>query len=345
VNLPASGDKALSKKILVTGGAGYIGSHTSIALLEAGYEVVIVDNFSNSERWIPDRIRQLSGSTVQCIELDLRDREATSACLREIAPNAVIHFGALKSVGESVANPLSYYQNNITGTLNLLQAMLAVECHRLVFSSSATVYGHPDHCPIREDAPRHAINPYGRTKLMMEEIIADVTHSAPAFRAAVLRYFNPAGAHPSGQLGELPKGAPNNLVPFIAQVAAGLRPEVRIFGNDYATRDGTGVRDYIHVMDLAAAHVCAVDRLEQHPQGITVNLGTGAGYSVLEIIHAFAEASGGPIPYQFVERRPGDADECYADPELAHRVLGWEARHGLARICEDAWRWQQHQAG
>lgn len=333
----------MNKKVLVTGGAGYIGSHTSIALLAEGYDVVIADNFCNSERWIPDRISQLSGRSVKCIELDLRDKDATAACLRDTAPHSVIHFGALKSVGESVDNPLFYYQNNITGTLNLLEAMLSTGCHRLVFSSSATVYGHAEHCPIREDAPRQAINPYGRTKLMMEEVIADVAQSTPAFRAAVLRYFNPAGAHPSGLLGELPKGAPNNLVPFVAQVAAGLHPKVRIFGSDYATCDGTGVRDYIHVMDLAAAHVCAVDHLEQHPQGITVNLGTGTGYSVMEIIQAFTLASGRPVPYEFVDRRPGDVDECYADPELALRVLGWEARYGLEQICKDAWRWQQNQ--
>lgn len=333
----------MNNTVLVTGGAGYIGSHTSIALLDAGYEVVIADNFCNSERWIPARISSLSGRSIKCIELDLRDKDATLACLRDTTPHSIIHFGALKSVGESVTNPLSYYQNNIAGTLNLLEAMLATGCHRLVFSSSATVYGHVEHCPIREDAPLHAINPYGRTKLMMEEVITDVVQSNPSFRATVLRYFNPAGAHPSGLLGELPKGAPNNLIPFVAQVAAGLRSEVRVFGNDYATRDGTGVRDYIHVMDLADAHVRAIEHLDKHPKGITVNLGTGTGYSVMEIIQAFTKAVGRPIPHRFVDRRPGDADECYADPGLAFRLLGWEAQHGLEQICKDAWYWQQNQ--
>jgi len=329
-------------KILVTGGAGYIGSHTSIALLAAGYEVVIADNFSNSERWIPERIRTLAGRDLRCVELDLRDREATVLAVREIRPAGVIHFGALKSVGESVAEPLLYYSNNVIGTLNLLEAMRASGCGQLVFSSSATVYGHPERCPVREDAPVGAINPYGRTKLMMEQAIADLVAADDSFHAVTLRYFNPAGAHPSGRLGELPRGAPNNLVPFVAQVAAGVRPEVQVFGHDYATVDGTGVRDYIHVMDLAQAHVSALHYLERTATSLTVNLGTGRGYSVLEIIQAFSDACGHAVPYRLVGRRPGDTDACFADPSVAEQHLYWRAEHDLARICTDAWRWEQH---
>ena len=332
----------MNNRILVTGGAGYIGSHTSIVLQQAGYDVVIVDNFSNSERWIPDRIAELSGHTPQCIELDLRDAAATLQCLQQVQPSGVIHFAALKSVGESFAKPLDYYQNNVTGTLNLLDAMLQVGCNDLVFSSSATVYGYPERCPISEDAPLHAINPYGRTKLMMEQIIQDICAARADFRAALMRYFNPAGAHTSGRLGELPRGAPNNLVPFVAQVAAGLRAEVQVFGGDYATPDGTGVRDYIHVMDLAQAHVQALAYLRQKQQGLQVNLGTGRGYSVLEIIAAFTRASGRDIPHRIVDRRPGDADECYADSSLAATLLDWRAARNLDDICADAWRWQLH---
>ncbi|WP_337244474.1 UDP-glucose 4-epimerase GalE [Luteimonas sp. gir] len=328
--------------ILVTGGAGYIGSHTSIALLTAGYDVVIVDNFCNSERWIPDRIRALAGRDLRCIELDLRNRDDTISIMQDIRPEGVIHFGALKSVGESIAEPLLYYRNNVCGTLNLLDAMHATDCKRLVFSSSATVYGHPDRSPVREDARVGAINPYGRTKLMMEQAIADVAAAGVGFHAATLRYFNPAGAHPSGRLGELPRGTPSNLVPYVAQVAAGLRPEVHVFGNDYATADGTGVRDYIHVMDLARAHVCALSYLERTATSMTVNLGTGCGYSVLEIIRSFSEVCGRDIPYRIVDRRPGDTDSCFADPTLAETLLRWRAEHGLAQICADAWRWEQH---
>jgi len=334
--------KTLNKRILVTGGAGYIGSHTAIALLEAGYEVVIADNFSNSERWIPERISELSGQAVETLELDLRDLTATQQCLQRVRPTGVIHFGALKSVGESVANPLHYYQNNVTGTLNLLDAMQRVDCRNLVFSSSATVYGYPESCPVPESAPLSAINPYGQTKLMMEHAIRDIAAASPGFSAVVLRYFNPAGAHMSGRLGELPRGAPNNLVPFVAQVAAGLRPIVNVYGNDYATPDGTGVRDYIHVMDLAQAHVKALAFIEREHRGLTVNLGTGKGFSVLEIIEAFSQASGTRIPYRIAERRAGDADTCFADPTLAHHMLGWRATRGLNEICSDAWRWQLH---
>lgn len=332
----------MRSRILVTGGAGYIGSHTAIALLAAGYEVVILDNFSNSERWIPARIAELSGSSFESVELDLCDKAATLECLQRIKPDGVIHFAALKSVGESFIRPLHYYQNNLSGTLNLLDAMLQVGCKNLVFSSSATVYGYPEHCPIGEDAPLSAINPYGRTKLMMEQAIQDISAANPEFNTALLRYFNPAGAHPSGLLGELPRGTPNNLVPFVAQVAAGLRERVQVFGGNYPTVDGTGARDYIHVMDLADAHVHALAYLLQRKQDLLVNLGTGRGYSVLEIIAAFARASGKPIPYDIVDQRPGDAAECYADPSLATELLGWHASRDLDLICVDTWRWQQH---
>jgi len=334
----------VNRTILVTGGAGYIGSHTVLSLLDAGHDVVIADNFSNSERWIPARIEDLAQRDVRVEEVDLRDAGQVDRLLKATRPVAVFHFGALKSVGDSLRQPLDYYQNNISGTLNLLQSMIVAGCERLVFSSSATVYGHPEHCPISEDAPLHAINPYGQTKLMMEQIIADVTQAHPGFKAAVLRYFNPAGAHPSGRLGELPRGAPSNLVPFVAQVAAGLRPEVNVYGSDYPTRDGTGVRDYIHVVDLAEAHVAALDCMTRTGEGLVVNLGTGRGFSVLEIVSAFEAACGHRIAYRLGERRPGDAAECFANPARANELLGWRARHGLATICADTWRWQQHLA-
>ena len=332
----------MNNTILITGGAGYIGSHTTLALIAAGHDVVIVDNFSNSERWIPERIAELAGRPVPCIELDLCDAEATDRCINEVRPAGVIHFAALKAVGESVADPLRYYRNNVSGTLNLLHAMRQHGCNHLVFSSSATVYGYPEQCPIDESAALCAINPYGRTKLMMEQAITDISSAHPDFNAALLRYFNPAGAHPSGRLGELPRGAPNNLVPFVAQVAAGIRDRVRVFGNDYLTEDGTGVRDYIHVMDLAQAHVQALSYLLRERRDLVVNLGTGQGYSVLEIINAFARTIGHDIPYEITDRRPGDADACYANPSLAHALLGWKATRDLDAICTDAWRWQLH---
>jgi UDP-glucose 4-epimerase len=332
----------VSKKILVTGGAGFIGSHTVVELAAAGYEILLIDNFSNSEHWILDRIAKICGSRVPFKHLDLRDANAISACVSSYRPDSVIHFAALKSVGESVEQPLAYYENNLTGTLNLLQAMSNAGCNQLVFSSSATVYGIPERCPITEDAPLDATNPYGRTKLMMENVIRDLVVAQPNFQAAILRYFNPAGAHPSGEIGELPLGVPNNLIPYVAQVAAGLHPQVRVFGNDYPTPDGTGVRDYIHVCDVAKAHVAALVALDDSSvRELTVNLGTGRGYSVLEIVHAFQAAAGLPIPYTFAERRPGDVAECYADPTLSHRLLSWRAEHGLERICADAWRWQR----
>ena len=330
-------------KVLVTGGAGYIGSHTVVELVAAGFDVHIVDNFCNSERWILERLTTLCGHEIPHTELDLLDEAALQACFAEVRPGAVIHFAALKAVGESVQQPLRYHRNNVGGTLALLQAMQDHGCRHLVFSSSATVYGVPERCPIREDAPLGATNPYGQTKLVMEHVIRDLL-AAPGstLKAAILRYFNPAGAHESGLIGELPRGVPNNLVPFVAQTAAGLREAIQVFGNDYPTRDGTGVRDYIHVVDLAQAHVAALRALRDgEAREITVNLGTGTGYSVLEVIEAFGRAVGRPIPHRIAPRRPGDVAECWADPALAERLLGWKARRGLDAMCTDAWRWQK----
>jgi len=330
-------------KVLVTGGAGYIGSHTVVELAAAGFEVHIVDNFCNSERWILQRLETLCGKALPFTELDLTDETALQACFAAVKPDAVIHFAALKAVGESVQQPLRYHRNNVGGTLALLQAMQEHGCGHLVFSSSATVYGNPERCPIREDAPLGATNPYGQTKLVMEQVIRDLL-AAPgsALKAAILRYFNPAGAHESGLIGELPRGVPNNLVPFVAQTAAGLRDAVQVFGSDYPTPDGTGVRDYLHVVDLAQAHVAALRALRDgEAREITVNLGTGKGYSVLEVIEAFGRAVGKPIPHKRVARRAGDAAECWADPSLAKQLLGWEASRGIDAMCVDAWRWQR----
>jgi len=328
-------------KVLVTGGAGYIGSHTVVELLAAGHEVHVVDNFCNSERWMLDRVAQIAGQPVSFTELDLLDLAALQGCFKAQQPDAVIHFAALKSVSESVSQPLRYYQNNITGLLNLLDVMTAHDCRRLVFSSSATVYGQPDICPVKEGAPTRPGTPYGRTKLAGEQIIRDQA-SAPgsALNAGILRYFNPVGAHASGLIGELPRGVPNNLAPYVAQTAAGLREVVQVFGDDYPTPDGTGVRDYIHVVDLALAHVAALGAMERDDESFTVNLGTGRAYSVLELIDAFGRAAGRPVPHARVERRPGDVAECWADPSMAHHVLGWRAQRGLDDICRDAWRWQ-----
>lgn len=330
-------------KVLVTGGAGYIGSHTVVELVAAGFDVHIVDNFCNSERWILQRLAALCGRAIPHTELDLLDEPALQACFAEVKPAAVIHFAALKAVGESVQQPLRYYRNNVGGTLALLQAMERHDSRHLVFSSSATVYGDPDHNPIREDAALRPASPYGWSKRMAEQAIQHAV-DAPGSRwnAAILRYFNPAGAHESGLIGELPRGVPNNLVPFVAQVAAGLREEVQVFGDDYPTRDGTGVRDYIHVVDLAQAHVAALQALRGPTTGaITVNLGTGHGYSVLEVIDAFGRAVGRPIPRRRAARRDGDVPQYWADPALAGRVLGWRAARDLDAMCADAWRWQQ----
>lgn len=328
------------KTILVTGASGYIGSHTCIELLEAGYAVVALDNLSNSSPASLQQVERITGTSLPLHRADIRDRAALDAILAAHPVDAVIHFAGLKAVGESVEQPLAYFDNNVNGTLALLQAMRQAGVRRFVFSSSATVYGDPASVPIAETAPLSATNPYGRTKLMVEQILADLERSDPAWAAGVLRYFNPVGAHPSGLIGEDPAGIPNNLMPFVAQVAVGRRPRLSVFGGDYPTPDGTGVRDYIHVVDLARGHVAALDRLFASARGFTVNLGTGRGYSVLEIVRAFEAASERAVPYDIVGRRPGDIAVCYADPAMARELLGWQAKKGLEEMCADHWRWQ-----
>lgn len=326
--------------VLVTGGTGFIGSHTCVELMALGHEVVIVDNLCNSHRGTIGKLASISGQLPTFMQADIRDRELIFRILVEHQIEAVIHFAALKAVGESWSHPLEYFDSNISGTISLLQAMEDAGVNLLVFSSSATVYGEPDSCPIPESAATRVTNPYGRTKLVCEQLISDKTASHLAFHAATLRYFNPVGAHPSGLIGELPMGVPNNLMPYVAQVAIGQRESLQVFGSDYPTHDGTGVRDYIHVVDLSKAHVRALDFLIREQRSITVNLGTGRGYSVLEVARAFELASGRPVPLRFVERRPGDVASCYADPSLANDLLGWSAPLTLERMCEDAWRWQ-----
>lgn len=329
--------------ILVTGGAGYIGSHTCVELLNAGCAVTVFDNFSNSHPEALVRVERITGKSVRLIRGDCRDKAALVAALRESRATAVIHFAGLKAVGESVQQPLTYYDNNVVGSLRLLEAMQECGVQQLVFSSSATVYGDPQRLPLTEDHPLSATNPYGRTKLMVEEILRDVQRSDASWRICILRYFNPVGAHASGLIGEDPQGTPNNLLPFVAQVAVGRREYLNVWGNDYLTPDGTGVRDYIHVVDLALGHLKALealDRLERPGECLTVNLGTGNGYSVLEIVRAFEAASGKPVPYKVAPRRPGDVASCYADPEQALKSLGWRAARGLDEMCADAWRWQ-----
>jgi UDP-glucose 4-epimerase len=326
--------------ILVTGGAGYIGSHTVLELLHAGHQVTVVDNLCNSKEESLRRVRALTGKPVAFHPVDLLDRHALHALLDGTRFDAVIHFAGLKAVGESVQKPLEYYHNNITGTLVLLEAMRSHGVTRLVFSSSATVYGIPKSMPLRENAPLGATNPYGYTKLMIEQMLQDFHQANPGWGIARLRYFNPVGAHASGRMGEDPNGIPNNLMPFVAQVAVGKLPRLRIFGNDYPTPDGTGVRDYIHVVDLARGHLAALDYLMQQPSLLTVNLGTGRGYSVLEMVQAFEKASGRSIPYEIVARRPGDIAECYADPARARELLGWQAARGIEAMCADQWHWQ-----
>ncbi|HEX6315150.1 MAG TPA: UDP-glucose 4-epimerase GalE [Gemmatimonadaceae bacterium] len=326
--------------ILVCGGAGYIGSHACVALAERGHRVVIADNFSNSSPRVLLRLQRIIGAPVECERVDFRNKSAVARLFARHRFEAVVHFAALKAVGESCERPLAYFDNNIGGTINLLQAMQDAGVQRLVFSSSATVYGDPETVPVSEHARLEVTNPYGRTKLVMEQLIGDFCERCPSFRAAMLRYFNPVGAHPSGLIGEDPTGIPNNLMPYICQVASGRRDRLRIFGGDYPTPDGTGIRDYIHVSDLAAAHADALDYLVRNDSNLTVNLGTGRGISVLELVHAFESASGLRIPYEIVARRQGDVAQVYADPSLAQRLLGWRARLGLEAMCADAWRWQ-----
>ncbi|MGI6087702.1 MAG: UDP-glucose 4-epimerase GalE [Kiritimatiellia bacterium] len=333
-------------KILTTGGAGYIGSHTCVELLQAGMDVVVLDNLSNSKIEAVRRVGELGGRSPVFYEADLNDRAALDKIFTEHRIDAVIHFAGLKAVGESVQEPLLYYRNNISGTVTLCEAMQAAGVRRMVFSSSATVYGVPERVPITEDFPLSATNPYGRTKLMIEEILRDLHVSDPAWRIVLLRYFNPVGAHASGRIGEDPNGIPNNLFPYIAQVATGRLEQLSVFGNDYPTPDGTGVRDYIHVVDLALGHLKALAQLDRESGVAVYNLGTGRGYSVLEAVAAFEKACGKPIPYRFAPRRPGDVPACYADPAKANRELGWSAKLDLADMCRDAWRWQsQNPAG
>lgn len=326
--------------ILVTGGTGYIGSHTVVELLAAGKDVLILDNYANSSPKVLERIAKISGRAPAFREGDIRDADGLRALFAAHRIEAVIHFAGLKAVGESVEQPLTYYDNNVNGTLCLLQAMRQAGVRRLVFSSSATVYGDPHRVPIREDFPLQATNPYGRSKLMVEEMLRDLQRAEADWQIAILRYFNPVGAHPSGLIGENPNGIPNNLMPFVAQVAVGKRAQLSVFGDDYPTPDGTGVRDYIHVVDLAQGHLAALAALARSGQSLTVNLGTGQGYSVLDMVRAFEAASGRPVPYQIVARRAGDIATCYADPQLAGELLGWQARRGIGEMCADAWRWQ-----
>lgn len=328
-------------KILVTGGAGYIGSHTCLALLEADYEVVVVDNLSNSSMQSMERVEELAGKKLTFYKEDLLNEEGLSIIFDKEKPDAVIHFAGLKAVGESVAKPLWYYYNNITGTLNLLNVMKKHKVFKLVFSSSATVYGMPKTVPIREDFPLSVTNPYGQTKLMIENILKDLCFAEDEFNIVALRYFNPIGAHKSGKIGEDPSGIPNNLVPYVTQVIVGKLPYLNVFGNDYDTPDGTGVRDYIHVVDLALGHLKAIEFMKDNNGYHVYNLGTGNGYSVLDIVKAFEKVIGREIPYKIIERRPGDVGECYADPTLAKRDLNWEAKYDLQDMCEDSYRWQK----
>lgn len=327
--------------VLVTGGAGYIGSHTCLELLNAGHTVSVIDNLCNASREALNRVEQLTGKKIHFYEVDLCDLERLRATFKKIeGASAVIHFAGLKAVGESVELPLRYYQNNLISTLNLCQVMEENGIDNIVFSSSATVYGDPASVPIKEDFPLSCTNPYGQTKLMTEEILQDVQRAHPRWNVVLLRYFNPVGAHRSGLIGEDPNGIPNNLMPYIAQVAIGKLEQLSVFGNDYPTPDGTGVRDFIHVVDLARGHLCALNKLEQNPGVAIYNLGTGRGYSVLEMVAAFSKACGKPVPYAIVARRPGDIAQCYADPSKASKELGWQAEFGLEEMCADSWRWQ-----
>jgi UDP-glucose 4-epimerase len=327
-------------KILVTGGAGYIGSHTCLELLQAGYEVVVVDNLSNSKEESLKRVQELAGKTLEFHKVDLLDKEALKAVFDSASIEAVIHFAGLKAVGESVTIPLHYYHNNVTGTLVLCEVMERHGVKNIVFSSSATVYGDPHTVPITEAFPLSPTNPYGRTKWMIEEILRDLHRTDEVWNIALLRYFNPVGAHPSGRIGEDPNGIPNNLLPYIAQVAVGKLSALPVFGNDYPTPDGTGVRDYIHVVDLSVGHLAALLKLTSNPGVVTYNLGTGRGYSVLEMVSAFEKASGKKIAYNIEGRRAGDIASCYADPSMAKKELDWSADRGIDEMCADSWHWQ-----
>lgn len=327
--------------ILVTGGAGFIGSHTCVELLNAGYEPIILDNLSNSKRESINRIEEITGKKVKFCECDIRDRKGLDKVFAENRIDAVIHFAGLKAVGESCSKPLEYYDNNIGGTVTLCEAMRDNGCKKIVFSSSATVYGEENISPLREDMPEgKTTNPYGTTKLYIERILKDTFVSDNEWSICLLRYFNPIGAHESGKIGEDPKGIPNNLVPYVAQVAIGKRDHLNVFGGDYDTHDGTGVRDYIHVVDLALGHIKAVEKVLGEKGCFTYNLGTGTGYSVLDVVKAFEKACGHTLKYEIVDRRPGDIATCYSDPSKAKTELGWEAKRGIDKMCEDSWRWQ-----
>lgn len=332
----------MSRTILVTGGAGYIGSHTVVRLLELGYEVVVLDNFSNSSPEALRRVEDITRREVTLVEGDINDAALLDRLFQEHAIDAVIHFAGLKAVGESVSQPLRYFWNNVSGTIVLCEAMQRAGVKNMVFSSSATVYGDPASLPIREDFPTSATNPYGRSKLMIEEMLGDLHVSDASWNIALLRYFNPVGAHISGRIGEDPADVPNNLMPYVAQVAVGRREHLNVFGSDYPTHDGTGVRDYIHVMDLAEGHVKALEWLDRGLGIRAFNLGTGTGYSVLDMVHAFERACGHKLAYKLTDRRPGDVAACYADPARATEELGWRAELGLERMCADAWRWQSN---
>jgi len=327
-------------KILVTGGTGYIGSHTCVVLIDNGFEPIVVDNLCNSNLVVLDRIATITGHRPAFYEADIRDTNSVGNILREHEIAAVMHFAGLKAVGESVGQPLRYYRNNVEGSLKLCQTLHEAGVRRFLFSSSATIYGMPDTLPIHETAPIRPTNPYGHTKAFIEQILQDLHHANPEWRMGLLRYFNPVGAHESGLIGEDPKGMPNNLMPFISQVAAGRREFLSVFGNDYPTPDGTGIRDYIHVMDLAEAHVSGLEHLFRNEGLFTVNVGTGRGYSVIEVVKAFERASGLPVPYRIVARRPGDIAACYADVTRSREMLGWKTRRNLEHMCADAWRWQ-----
>ena len=327
-------------KILVTGGAGYIGSHTVILLIETGYEIVIFDNFCNASKEAVKRVEKIVNKKITTIEGDVRNRNDLQKVFKAHKIDAVIHFAGLKAVGESVEQPLKYYDNNVNGTAVLCEVMAEHACRSIVFSSSATVYGDPHTTPIDENFPLSATNPYGRSKLFVEEILRDLYVSDKSWKIVLLRYFNPVGAHESGTIGEDPNGIPNNLMPFIAQTAVGKREYLSIFGDDYTTHDGTGVRDYIHVMDLADGHVKAIDKIKNFTEVMTINLGTGKGYSVLDMVKAFEKASGKTVPYKIAPRRAGDIAKCFANPSYAKKILGWEAKKGIEEMCEDSWKWQ-----